>query len=200
MSDIADTVSDAVEQGGESSLNSIIAILVSLTATFLAVGNVKDGNIVQAMQQAQSRGVDSWAYYQAKGTKQNLAEATLDQLTIQRELGGSTLSAESRAILDRKIAEYTAAVKKYESQKAVIKKEAEDYQRQYDALNVHDDQFDLSEATLSVSLAIFGITALTKKRWLLSVAIIFMGIGVVFGLAGLLGWSLHSDLMARVLG
>jgi hypothetical protein len=200
VADIADTINDAVEQGRESSLNSIIAILVSLAATFLAIGNVKDGNIVQAMQQAQSRAIDSWAYYQAKGTKQNLAEATLDQLTIQRELGGTTLSAASRAILDRKIAEYGAAVKKYESQKAEIKREAEGYQRQYDALNVHDDQFDLSEATLSVALAVFGITALTKKRWLLGVALIFMGIGVIFGLAGLLGWSLHSDLMARVLG
>jgi Domain of unknown function (DUF4337) len=200
MADIADTINEAVEHGGESSLNSIIAILVSLAATFMAVGNVKDGNIVQAMQQAQSRGVDAWAYYQAKGTKQNLAEATLDQLTIQRELGGATLSAEARGILDRKIAEYGVAVKKYESQKAAIRKEAEGYQRQYDALNVHDDQFDLSEATLSVSLALFGITALTRKRWLLAVALVFMAIGVVFGLAGLLAWNLHSDLMARMLG
>jgi DNA repair ATPase RecN len=200
MPEIAEAVTDAVERGTEGSLNSIVAVAVALAATFMALCNVKDGNIVQAMQQAQARAVDSWSYYQAKGTKQNLAEATLDQLAIQRELGGSTLSPHAAALLDRRIAEYTAAVKKYESQKAEILKEAEGYQHQYDALNVHDDQFDLSEAVLSVSIAILGITALTKKRWLLVVAAAFLFIGTLFGLAGLFGWSLHSDLMARLLG
>jgi len=200
MPDIADSINDAVERGRESRLNSIIAILVSLAATFMAVGNVKDGNIVQGMQQAQARTIDAWSYYQAKGTKQNLAEATLDQLTIQRDLAAATLSAQSRAMLERKIADYASRVKKYEGEKAKIKKEAEDDQNQYDALNVHDDQFDLSEAALSVSIALFGVTALTKKRWLLGVAVVFMAIGVFYGCAGLFGWSAHSDLMARLLG
>jgi hypothetical protein len=200
MADLSDAISEAIETGRESRLNSIIAILVSLTATFMALCNVKDGNIVQAMAQAQARSIDQWSYYQAKGTKQNLAEATLDQLTVQRDLGAATLTSDARGILDRKIAEYTARVKKYESEKAQIRKEAEASQRQYDALNLHDDQFDLSDASLSVCLALFGVTALTKKRWLLGVAILFMSIGMFYGLAGLFGFSTHSDLMARVLG
>jgi hypothetical protein len=200
MADLSDSISEVVETGRESRLNSIIAILVSLTATFMALCNVKDGNIVQAMAQAQARSIDQWSYYQAKGTKQNLAEATLDQLTVQRDLGAATLTSDARGILDRKIAEYTARVKKYESEKAQIRKEAEASQHQYDALNLHDDQFDLSDASLSVCLALFGVTALTKKRWLLGVAILFMSIGMFYGLAGLFGFSTHSDLMARVLG
>jgi hypothetical protein len=200
MPDIADSISEAVESGRESRLNSIIAILVSLTATFMAVCNVKDGNIVQGMQQAQARTIDQWSYYQAKGTKANLAEATLDQLTIQRDLGAATLPPASLALLDRKIVEYTGHVKKYEDEKASIRKEAEEAQHQYDALNVHDDQFDLSDAALSVGIALFGVTALTKKRWLLIVAIVFMGLGVFYGCAGLFGWSVHSDFMARILG
>ncbi|HWS73244.1 MAG TPA: DUF4337 domain-containing protein, partial [Thermoanaerobaculia bacterium] len=169
-------------------------------ATFMALCNVKDGNIVQAMQQAQARAIDQWSYYQAKGTKQNLAEATLDQLTIQRDLGAATLTPDSRAILERKIADYAARVKKYEGEKVQIRKEAEESQHQYDALNLHDDQFDLSDASLSVCLALFGVTALTKKRWLLAVAITFMAIGMFYGVAGLIGLSTHSALMARLLG
>lgn len=199
MGDLADEVNEAVSHAAESRLNSVIALLVAITATFIAIGNVKDGNIVQAMQQAQAGAIDSWSYYQAKGTKENLAESTRDQLIIQRELGGAALPAESRQILDRKIAEYDAAVKKYETQKAEIKLKAEGFQKQYDALNVHDDQFDLSEASLSMAIALFGVTALTRKRWLMVVASIFMLLGLLYGCAGLFGWSLHSDLAARLL-
>lgn len=35
-----------------------------------------------------------------------------------------------------------------------------------DAMNVHDDPFDLAEACLSVGIALAGVTALTRKRWL----------------------------------
>ena len=81
MSDLSDTVSDAVDKAqeppsgeeGGSNLNSLVAVSVAIVATFIALCNVKDGNIVQAMQQAQASGVDEWAYFQAKGTKLNIA-------------------------------------------------------------------------------------------------------------------------------
>jgi hypothetical protein len=43
-------------------------------------------------------------------------------------------------------------------------------QDDYNTLNVHDDQFDMSEALISVGIALAGVTALTKKKWLLAVA------------------------------
>jgi hypothetical protein len=196
MSDIDETISEAVELGSESRLNSIIALLVALAATFMAVCNVKDGNIVQAMQQAQANALDQWSYYQAKGMKLNLAESVLDQLTLQRAI----LSDQKFApLIDQKIASYQSQAKKYDKEKADIKKQAEGYQKEYDALNFRDDQFDMNEACLSVAIALFGITALTKKRWLLGLASVFMFFGVLFGLAGFLGWSIHPDFLARVL-
>src|SRR3954468_8190608 len=150
MNDLADIVGDeAADHPRESGLNTLIAVLVSLAATFLALCNVKDGNIVQAMAQAQANSVDAWSYYQAKSTKQHMAEAMVDQLAIQRELGGATMAAESKLLLDRKITEHTAKAKQYETEKAEIKKTAEEYQRSYDRLNIHDDQFDMGEACLS---------------------------------------------------
>src|SRR3954462_12916790 len=110
MSDLADTVNDAVERANEDggrrlSLNTIVAIAAAITATFIAVCNVKDGNIVQAMQQAQAGGIDAWATYQAKGTKLNIAEAALDQLRFQQELSPPT-SPQGRALVDRTLADY----------------------------------------------------------------------------------------------
>jgi hypothetical protein len=196
MSDISDTISDAVDHASESRLNSVIALLVAIAATFMALCNVKDGNIVQNMQQAQANGVDHWSYYQAKGMKQNLAEATLDQLQLQRAMLADPKFA---AMLDAKIAVYEKEVKKYEKEKADIRKQAEADQKQYDAMNFHDDQFDMSDACLSVAIALFGVTALTKKRWLLGLAALFMFFGVLFGLSGFFGWGIHPDFLAKFL-
>jgi DNA repair ATPase RecN len=196
VSELSDAVNETLERAAESRLQSIVALFVAIAATFMAVCNVKDGNIVQAMSQAQTNAVDQWSYYQAKGTKENLAEAMLDQLTLQRDLVSDPRHV---ALIDQKIVSYRAQIKKYADEKDAIRKKAEDLQKQYDALNVHDDQFDMSEACLSVSLALFGITALTKKRWLFGLAAIFMFFGVLFGLAGFCGWSLHPDFLARVL-
>jgi len=196
MSDISETINDAVDHASESRLNSVIALLVAIAATFMALCNVKDGNIVQNMQQAQANAVDHWSYYQAKGMKQNLAEATLDQLQLQKAMLADPKFA---AMLDTKIAVYEKAVKKYEKEKVEIRKQAEADQKQYDAMNFHDDQFDMSDACLSVAIALFGVTALTKKRWLLGLASVFMFFGVLFGLSGFFGWGIHPDFLAKFL-
>ncbi len=200
MPEALDAVQDAVqEHGGESRLNTIIAALVAVTATFMALCNVKDGNIVQAMQQAQAGAVDQWSYYQAKGTKQHIAENTAELLEIQRDTAPA-LKPETAKLLDGKIQHYKDQAVKYEQEKAEIQKTAKGLEEEYNTLNTHDDQFDLAEACLTVSIALFGVTALTKKRWLFFLGLGFCGIGFAMGVAGFFHLSLHSDLMARILG
>ena len=198
MSEIAETVSEAVEKGSEGRLNSIIALMVAVIATFMALCNVKDGNIVQAMAQDQASAVDEWSLYQAKGMKLNLAESVLDQLTLEKDLRPE-LPADGRARLDKKIADYTARVKLYETEKVDIMAKAKGFLADYDALNVHDDQFDLAEALMSVAIAILGITALTRKRLLLGFGIALGGLGVLFGFAGFLRLGLHPDFLTKLL-
>jgi hypothetical protein len=197
MSEIDEIISEAVEKARESrdGLNNLIAVLVALLATFMALCNIKDGNIVQAMSQEQAKAVDQWSYYQAKGTKQNLAESVLDQLQLRKAEGAGAAAP----LLDKEIATYTQQVKKYEKEKADIKRAAEGAQAEYDRLNVHDDQFDMSEAAISISIALLGVSALVRKKWLVGVAILFAGFGVVLGLAGFLGWNLHPDAIAKFL-
>ena len=198
MSEIADSVQETIEAAQKSKLNSAVAVLVALSATFVALGNVKDGNVVQAMAQAQAGAVDQWAYYQSKSTKQHIAETTADQLTVQRDIALNP-SPEARKLLDAKILQYTNDAQKYERDKNAIKAQAEDMAKQYDAFNVHDDQFDMSEACLSVGIALMGVTALTQKRWLLGVAATFAAFGFLFGVAGFAGWNLHPDWLAKLL-
>jgi hypothetical protein len=213
MSELADVVNEAVERGREGgegekeggppsgksrgpSLNTLVAVSVAVAATFVALCNVKDANIVQAMEQAQANGVDAWAYYQAKGTKLNIAESAVDGLKIQRDIA-TGLSPEARALIDKKIADYEQKMRKYEQEKAEIKATAEGHQKEYDRLNIHDDQFDMAEATISIAIALFGVTALTQKRRLFYLAIAFAAFGIILGVSGFFGLSLHPDFLAR---
>jgi hypothetical protein len=198
MSEVSEAIDEAVDKARESGLNTIVATAVAVTATFIALCNVKDGNIVQAMAQAQANSVDSWAHYQAKSTKQHLAEEMVDIFTIQRD-ATTNLNIDGRALLEKKIIEYTAYVTIYEGEKGEIRTKAEAYQKLYDELNIRDDQFDMAEASLSISVALFGVTALTQKKGLLLVAGGFAAFGFVLGFAGFLGWDLHPEWLAKLL-
>ena len=50
----------------EKTLNSWVAIMVALTATFMALCGVKDGNIVQNMYQAEFKAIDYWELLSGK--------------------------------------------------------------------------------------------------------------------------------------
>lgn len=187
MSEIDETIQESVEQAGKSRINSIVAVLVSITATFMALCNVKDGNVVQAMSQAQAHAIDAWSYFQAKSTKQSIAENSLQMLQLQKA---------PDSVLHR----YEEKIKQYDREKAGIKAQAEGYQKEYDDINVFDDQFDMTDALLTIAIAMFGITALTQKRWLLWFAAGISGLGILFGLTAFLKISLHSDFVSKILG
>lgn len=189
MTDISDNIQESIEQAGKSKINSRVALFVAITATFMALCNVKDGNIVQSMSQAQAHSIDAWSYFQAKSTKQSIAENTLEILKVQNTAANNDL-----------IAKYESQIKRYEKEKAEIKAQAEGYQKEYDDINLFDDQFDMTEALLTISIAMLGITSLTQKKWLLYFSTAVSGMGIILGLAAFLKISLHSDLVSRILG
>jgi len=203
MPETSEQVSEALERAEEekeerSKLNSIVAASVAVVATFMAVCNVKAGNVVQAMGKTQIEVIDSWSFFQAKSTKQSLAEAAVDQLTIQRET--SYLSNEQNAKLEKRLESYREKVTRYETEKNDLKAKVDVLEKDYERLNVKDDQFDISESLGSVGIALLGITALTQKRRLLYVALLFAGFGLLIGLAGFFGWNLRPAWLAKIVG
>ena len=83
--------------------------------------------------------------------------------------------------------------------KEELRLQAEADQKTYDALNYRDDQFDLSDALIALAISLLALTALTHKRWLYWCALVATIGGVLMGLAGLLGWHMHPDALARLL-
>jgi hypothetical protein len=199
MDDVVEMVEDAAEESdGGSRLNSVIALLVAVAATLMALGNIKDNNIVQGMDKAQARMVNAWGYFQSKSTKQHLADGRAQAIELQLA-ATPNIDPDARKVLETKLAEERADVQRYEKEKEEIKKEAEGHQLRYDELGKVDDQFDISEACLSVAIALFGVTALTRKTWLMWFASMLGLVGTAMALAGFFGWGLRIEWLAKSL-
>jgi len=178
-----------IEIGAEAKdkrLNSAVAMTVVALSVFMGLAGVKDGNIVQAMQQAQSDAVDTWGEYQATRTKLHIDETALAQLRLLS--GGQTPAGLAEQ------ARLTAEIAKYAKETPELKAKAQGFSAQYDALNVHDDQFDASDALISIAISIAAVAALVESNFALVAAWLFGAAGAVMGMAGFLGLALHSPL------
>jgi hypothetical protein len=197
-----DPMESATEAAEESTsdrravhLSSRVAITVALVATFLGICKVKDDNIVQAMQQAQADRLDHWNFYQARNIREDVAAAAVAQL--QLVIAGAPPGQQES--YRQAIASFGQVAADQKSKKEELRLQAEQDQKNYDALNYRDDQFDLSDTLIALAISLLALTALTHKRWLYWLALIPTTGGVVMGLAGLLGWHVHPDIIARLL-
>src|ERR1043165_1680853 len=76
-------------------INRLVALTVVILSVATGLGNIKDGNIVQAMAQAQANSLDRWNEYQATRTKLHIVETARAQLAaaapgaaVQKTIGG----------------------------------------------------------------------------------------------------------------
>ena len=177
----------------DKALNRMVAITVVILSVFTGVCGIKDGNIVQAMEQAQSNSVDRWNEYQSNRLKQHLAEDSRRQIAVL-----ATGSAVPRA--QAAIAEIDRDLARYRGESDGLKAQAKGFSDQYDALNVHDDQFDASEALISTAISLAAVAALVESRALLIASWCFGAFGMFMGVCGFAGWGFHPDVLSNFLG
>jgi hypothetical protein len=176
-------------------LNNWVAVSVAVISVFMSITKVKDDNIVQAMLQSKSDAVDTWNEYQSKKIKHHMAELGLNQVMALQVLGKGSAGG----VLVTQEQSYQKFITRYKSEEESLSMKARGFEKQYDALNYRDDQFDLSDATLSISMAMLAVTSLTGKRKLFVLALLFAGFGLIMGMAGLMGISLHPDALVKLL-
>jgi len=176
-------------------LNMQVAITVAILATFMGICKVKDDNIVQGMQQAQANKLDHWAFYQARNIREEVAKSTI----LQLQLAAAGRPPGERAAYQEAIQNYEKFAAEQRAKKEELLKQAEQDQKDYDAANFIDDQFDLSDALLAIAISLLALTALTRQRWLYYVALVPTGFGLLMGLSGLLNWGIHPDALTRLL-
>ena len=183
----------AAAQKSRNELNTLVAITVALLATFMGICKVKDDNIVQAMQQAQANKIDSYSWYQARNIREDIAKATVAQLTVQAKSAASP----GQAAIQEQIKVFEAIAQQEAEKKRAQQADAEQADKTYNELNYRDDQFDLSDAMLALAISLCAVTALTQKRWLFVLAMVPTFFGIVMGLAGLFSWKIHPDILIK---
>jgi hypothetical protein len=160
------------------------AILASIGAIFAyQSGNSENLALYYKNEAAihKTEAANQWAYYQAKGEKQNLAE-------LGAEL--SALAPNSDAAQRR----FAGDADRYKQQKEPIRAKAEALEKsveQDDTLSetlLHGHHRWAQATTLiQISIALTAITLLTRRRWLLNTSVGVAVVGVALGTWAMFG-------------
>jgi hypothetical protein len=171
-------------------INRLVALTVVVLSVSVGLGNIKDGNIVQAMAQAQANSLDRWNEYQATRTKLHIVETARAQLA----------AAPANSATQKAIGAFDSDTAKYRAESPKLAQEAKGFSDEYDALNVHDDQFDAAEASLTTAISIAAVAALTESWAPLIASWVIGAFGLFMTLCGFAGWGFHPDVLSTLLG
>ena len=154
--------SEAEGKPGHASMTSKIAVCTAIIATvgaiFAYMGGATQANAGLYKNNAaikKTEASNQWNYYQAKSTKQSLAEFARDTSTDDRRQAWQ----EKAARYEREKADIQGIAQKLES-------EAEDWDRKSDAQMHQHLRWAQATTVLQVSIALAAIALLTRKKWL----------------------------------
>jgi hypothetical protein len=166
-----ETIHEQVEHEGGAFLKRI-ALTTALFAAIAAIAALKAGATVNEAlvlkteaTRLQAEASDQWAYYQAKGVKAAVAEASRTSWL---------------AIAKEPPAEYADKQKRYAEEQTEIQKKARELEKERDAKSAEADHllhrhhgFANAVALFQVSIALGAVAALTKSRpvWFGSLAL-----------------------------
>jgi len=170
------------QQGGHGEHSGMInqiamftAIIATVGAIFGYMGGATQANAGLFKNNAaikKTEASNQWNYFQAKSTKQSLAEVSRD-LTVRE---------------DEK-AKYQAKIDRYEKEKNEIKvgadkleAEATQWDKQSDAQMHQHHRWAQATTVLQVCIALAAIALLTKKKWLEYAMFGAGGLGVLVGI------------------
>jgi hypothetical protein len=171
-------------------INRLVALTVVIFSVATGLGNIKDGNIVQAMAQAQANSLDRWNEYQSTRTKLHIVETARAQLA----------AAAPSASVQQALAGFEEDAAKYRAESPKLAHDAKAFSDQYDALNTHDDQFDAAEASLTTAISIAAVAALTESWAPLAASWVIGVFGLFMIICGFAGWGFHPDVLSTLLG
>jgi hypothetical protein len=191
MTNSTGAIDNTSTSDSQSKFNSTVALAVAIAATFMALAAIKESNIDQTRGGESAQAINTWAYFQAKNTRLTLAQATIEQLRALQSLVNNPSEA---AKLEAAIAKNVEDARRYENEKENLRLSAEALQEASSHLGIFHRQLDLSKAALAVSIAMCGVAALTRKKWLLKIALAFIAFGLFWGLAAFFGISISTGV------
>ncbi|MCC2674714.1 MAG: hypothetical protein K0R58_1661 [Ramlibacter sp.] len=168
-------------QGGGNIVNQIAiftAVIATVGAIFAYMGGATQANAGLYKNNAaikKTEASNQWNYFQAKSTKQSLAE-------VSRDLAPNPVDRDKyQAKIDR----YEKEKKDIQASAEKIEAEAKEWDKQSDAqMHVHH-RWAQATTALQVSIAMAAIALLTRKKWLEYTMFGVAAVGVAIGIAAM---------------
>lgn len=152
----------------------ITAIIATVGALFSYMGGATQANAGLYKNNAaikKTEASNQWNFFQAKSTKQSLAEVSRDLTLVEGDK-----------------AKYQAKIDRYEKEKSDIKLAAEKLEAESSTWDKSSDEqmhqhhrWAQATTVLQVSIALAAIALLTRKRWLEYGMFALAGVGLVIG-------------------
>ncbi|MEJ5990124.1 DUF4337 domain-containing protein [Ramlibacter sp. PS3R-8] len=169
---------------GSSSSSSMVnqiamftAVVATVGAIFGYMGGATQANAGLFKNNAaikKTEASNQWNYFQAKSTKQSLAEVSRDLAPADRQ-----------AFYQAKIDRYEKEKKEIQANAEKIEAEAKDWDTQSDSqMHVHH-RWAQATTALQVSIAMAAIALLTRKKWLEYVMFGVAAVGLAIGVAAM---------------
>jgi len=161
---------------------------LALTTVILAVcatlSTFKGGGYSTRSVLAQTQAANQWAYYQAKSIKGYLYEIQKEALELEYKKDTVKGSKAIASEYEKKIAIYSQKLKKYDEEKAEIKKEAEKWETVREDAKVHSDIFGKAVIFLQIAILLSSIAALLKKKYIWVLGASTGVVGIVYFVNG----------------
>jgi len=162
-----------------------LALTTIIFAVAATLSTFKGGGYSTRSMLSQEQASNKWAYYQSKSLKLYLYETQKDVL----ELDTKRMKKEDAPALEayqKKIAEYEKSTKRYDKEKADIKKDAEHFEVLRDDAQTHSQAFGMAVIFLQISILLSSIAALIKRKYLWIIGIGVGAVGLVYFINGFL--------------
>jgi hypothetical protein len=163
-------------------LNTVVAIIVTILVTFMAICRLNDNNLILAMQRTQTLSLDKWSWYQSISVREDITDSRLNDVHIQQK---EKQEPEKKQFLDGQENYYGKFKQSLLDKKEKLKEQAKAEDEHYEKLDANHEKFDQSEALISIAVSMLALTSLLQKRWMLALALIPALFGMVEGAMGL---------------
>jgi hypothetical protein len=159
-----------------------VAITTTCLAVMTAIAAARGTACVTKTQLLTAIESGKWAYYQAKSIKQNLAETQKNAFEV--EIIGA-VNAAQKAMYAEKLRVVTEDAGRYDSEKGLIRKEAEDTAATNKLLAAKGNYFSAAVVFFQIAIMLSSVSALLKKKFMWVIGLVFGFIATVLLCYGL---------------
>jgi hypothetical protein len=135
-----------------------------------------------------------WAYFQAKSTKQSLAE---NVIALSSDEGVKAKFKDKVDRYEKEKIEITKEARGFEQQAAAQEAKVQAYDAQAELLKGPEDQIKRGMPLVQIGIALASITILTRKKWMLAIAVFCAAVGLLFSIWGFYQLEQLPDLVAQ---